>query len=236
MTKRTPPQLRVVALPGERETAAQARAAVTPTMTAAATAKRYAPVKDVDLTALSAELTRQAAAVQAGDLSRAEEMLSAQAHTLDAIFNQLAARAADAQYLPQLEALLKLALRAQSQARSTWEAVSAIQHPPLAGYINQANIAGGHQQINNGTRAGNRARANPSSGANRWRMAGHRSDGRVPHNRFSNGGPGEHSTGPKTPEGKRRSAMRGYKGAVRPGLRALARALREQEQALERIR
>jgi hypothetical protein len=29
--------------------------------------------------------------------------------------------------------------------------------------------------------------------------------------------------------------MRGYKGAVRPKLRALARALREQEQALDRI-
>jgi len=29
--------------------------------------------------------------------------------------------------------------------------------------------------------------------------------------------------------------MRGYKGAVRPKLRGLARALREQEQMLERI-
>jgi len=47
--------------------------------------------------------------------------------------------------------------------------------------------------------------------------------------------PWEKSTGPKTPEGKRRSAMRGYKGAVRPKLRGLARALREQEQMLERI-
>ena len=106
------------------------------------------------MTALSAELTRQACAVQTGDLSRAEEMLTAQAHTLDAIFNQLAARAARAEYLPQLEAFLKLALRAQSQARATWEAVSAIQHPQLAGYISQANIAAGHQQINNGSRAG----------------------------------------------------------------------------------
>lgn len=39
--------------------------------------------------------------------------------------------------------------------------------------------------------------------------------------------PWEKSTGPKTPEGKRASAMRGYKGAVRQELRALARALRE---------
>jgi hypothetical protein len=34
------------------------------------------------------------------------------------------------------------------------------------------------------------------------------------------------STGPRTAEGKRRSAMRGYKGAVRPTLRAIGRALR----------
>lgn len=34
------------------------------------------------------------------------------------------------------------------------------------------------------------------------------------------------STGPRTPAGKRRSAMRGCKGAVRPTLRALGRVLR----------
>jgi hypothetical protein len=35
------------------------------------------------------------------------------------------------------------------------------------------------------------------------------------------------STGPKTPDGKRRSALRGYKGAVRPTLRHIGRVLRE---------
>ena len=122
-------------------------------MLAATTLRRCVRVEGVNLTALAEELTRQASTVQAGDLSRAEEMLSAQAHTLDAIFNQLPGRAVNAEYLPQLETFLKLALRAQSQARATWEAVSAIQNPPLAGYIEQANIAGGHQQINNGSRA-----------------------------------------------------------------------------------
>ena len=47
--------------------------------------------------------------------------------------------------------------------------------------------------------------------------------------------PWEHATGPKTLEGKRRSALRGYKGAVRPKLRALSRALQEQKEAMERI-
>jgi hypothetical protein len=48
-----------------------------------------------------------------------------------------------------MEPLLKLAFRAQSQCRATWEAIAVIQHPPIAGFINQANIAGGHQQVNN---------------------------------------------------------------------------------------
>ena len=48
--------------------------------------------------------------------------------------------------------------------------------------------------------------------------------------------PWEQSTGPKTEAGKARAAMRGFKGGVRPLLRELARALREQQQALDRIK
>ena len=48
--------------------------------------------------------------------------------------------------------------------------------------------------------------------------------------------PWEHSTGPKTPEGKARSAIRGYKGAERDALREVARLLREQWDATERAR
>jgi phage terminase small subunit len=39
----------------------------------------------------------------------------------------------------------------------------------------------------------------------------------------------------KSPEGKARSAMRGFKGGTREMLRELARMLREQAEALERI-
>lgn len=48
--------------------------------------------------------------------------------------------------------------------------------------------------------------------------------------------PWEHSTGPKTSEGKRTAAMRGHKGGIRPKLRELARVLREQRDTLNRIR
>jgi hypothetical protein len=78
-------------------------------------------------------------------------MLTTQAHTLDAIFNNLATRAIKAEYMKNLDTYLKLALRAQSQCRATWEALGAIKNPPVMGYVRQANIAHGPQQVNNGT-------------------------------------------------------------------------------------
>lgn len=47
--------------------------------------------------------------------------------------------------------------------------------------------------------------------------------------------PWEKSTGPKSPEGKARSAVRGFKGGWRDQLRQVARALREQAETLKRI-
>ena len=48
--------------------------------------------------------------------------------------------------------------------------------------------------------------------------------------------PWEKSTGPKSPEGKARSAMRGFKGGTREMLRELARMLREQAEVMARIK
>ncbi len=91
----------------------------------------------------------QTKAVQDGDLRRGEAMLTAQAHTLDAIFNNLAQLAINSNYMDKLDCYLKLALRAQSQCRATWESLATIKNPPVVGYIRQANIAHGHQQVNN---------------------------------------------------------------------------------------
>ena len=101
---------------------------------------------------LVSELATQTQAVKQKKLGRGEEMLAAQAHTLDTLFNYLSRKATRSEYLSQFEAYLKLALRSQAQCRSTWEAISAIQNPPLAGYVNQANIAHGHQQVINASR------------------------------------------------------------------------------------
>ena len=47
--------------------------------------------------------------------------------------------------------------------------------------------------------------------------------------------PWKQSTGPKTEEGKRQSAMRGYKGRHRQQQREIARALKETQKSLDSI-
>ena len=140
--------------PDGREKAAIAKGVLRPTLLGAVTIEQYDKwfPADFDLNELINALSEQATAVIGDDLGRAEAMLTVQAHTLDAIFNNLARRAMNAELLTQFETYLKLGLRAQSQCRTTWEAVSAIKHPPMAGYVNQANIAHGHQQVNNASR------------------------------------------------------------------------------------
>lgn len=105
---------------------------------------------DLGLPDLVRALSEQLEVAKQGELDRGEAMLVAQAHTLDAIFNQLARRAANSDYLEHLETYLRLGLRAQAQSRQTWEAVSIIKHPPMANYVGQANIANGPQQVNYG--------------------------------------------------------------------------------------
>ena len=83
-------------------------------------------------------------------LANAQVMLASQAYTLDAIFNDLARRSAlnASEYLGACETYMKIALRAQSQCRATWEAISNIKHPRTATFVKQANIAENQQVIN----------------------------------------------------------------------------------------
>ena len=104
-----------------------------------------------DVNALAAELGKQVEAVNGGDLRRAEGLLIAQAHTLDNIFANLTRRATGQQYLPQWEAYMRMAMKAQNQCRMTLETLANIKNPPVV-FARQANINnGGQQQVNNGT-------------------------------------------------------------------------------------
>ena len=101
---------------------------------------------------LVGKLAEQVSAVQSGNLGRAEEMLTAQAHTLDLLFNKLVHRSMNnsaAGYLDASETYMRLALRAQSQARATLETLSVVKNPPAVAFVHQANIAHGPQQVNN---------------------------------------------------------------------------------------
>ena len=136
--------------PNEDKAVAIARTVLRPTVQAAVTLKEYGKsYGDLELSGLIDALTAQTKAVTDGDLGRGEAMLAAQAHTLDAVFNNLARRAINAEYMDNLDRYLKLALRAQSQCRATWETLATMKNPPMIGYVRQANIAHGPQQVNN---------------------------------------------------------------------------------------
>ena len=129
---------------------ALANALLRPSVQAAVTIQQWESQSDVS--SLMSELFVQVGIVKSGDMGRPEAMLLAQAHTLDALFNNLARRAKNQQYLNQFETYLRLAFKAQSQCRATLETLAALKNPPVV-FAKQANISNGHQQINNGVPA-----------------------------------------------------------------------------------
>ncbi len=99
------------------------------------------------------ELERQVKAVNDGSMARGEAMLISQAHTLDAMLHALAQKAMTHTTLPLYETLLRLAFKAQSQCRATFETLAEVKNTRSVAFVKQANIAQGHQQVNNGSRA-----------------------------------------------------------------------------------
>jgi hypothetical protein len=138
--------------PCEDDGEALARTLLRPNVGAALTIQQYAKnLGDLDLTGLVYALEQQIDVVNDGNLKRAEGMLLVQAHSLDALFNSLAQRAAVeiGEHLHTAETYLRLALKAQSQCRATLETLVLIKNPPNVAFVGQANIAHGPQQVNN---------------------------------------------------------------------------------------
>lgn len=121
--------------------------------TNAATAMRFVrPERGaLSLTDMVESLREHGEAVNRGDLSSAESMLSAQAVALNAIFGEMARRAALnlGESLAATETYMRLALKAQGQCRATVETLATIKNPPVV-FARQANFASGPQQVNNG--------------------------------------------------------------------------------------
>jgi hypothetical protein len=90
-------------------------------------------------------------AAQEGNLGEYEGMLGAQAYALNAIFLEMTRRAALnlGTHLGATEQYMRLALKAQSQARTTIETLAEVKNPRPVAFVRQANIAQ-NQQINNG--------------------------------------------------------------------------------------
>jgi hypothetical protein len=129
---------------------AVAKILTTPEVGAAGTIRVLNDIHDVN--ALTKILIQQTADVVAGNMTRPEAMLLAQAHTLDALFNSLVMKGLGQTHMPHHESFLRLAYKAQSQCRSTLQTLSDIKNPSDV-YAKQANITNGNQQINNGVTA-----------------------------------------------------------------------------------
>lgn len=149
--KSNPNALQIPAMPGE-EKEQVARSLIMPSVTGGIAMRDFIKRThgEVDLMALINATKEQIENVQNGELGRAEAMLISQAHTLDIIFNELARRAAMnmGEYLNAADTYMRLALRAQNQCRTTLETLATIKNPPVI-FAKQANIAHGHQQVNN---------------------------------------------------------------------------------------
>jgi hypothetical protein len=144
------PPLELHVRKGESQDRAVARFYSTPEFLAGMSLHQLTQIKcePSDINQLIAELEHQTELFKNGDGDRAESILSAQSHTLDAMFHNLIRRAdanISAGYSDTGREYLKLALKAQSQCRSTVDSLCGLKRP----VIRQTNIAHGHQQVNN---------------------------------------------------------------------------------------
>ena len=155
---------------------AMAKMAMRPSVNAAAVMSVYTAqlgLKDDDIGALMNQLSEDVKDVWAGDMKRAEAMLFAQAHALQAIFMTLVRRATNQEYLKQWEAYLRMGLKAQNQCRMTLETLATIKNPPVV-IARQANINnGGQQQVNNGAQPAPTAQPPACAASASWRCWAH---------------------------------------------------------------
>ncbi|MGX5731961.1 hypothetical protein ACWKWK_15695 [Pseudoxanthomonas beigongshangi] len=105
-----------------------------------------------ELGELHKELKQTVERTKAGGTDQADSLLTAQAVSLNQIFIELARRSAlnMNEYPRAAETYMRLALKAQSQCRTTLESLAEIRNPRPVAFVKQANIANGPQQVNNG--------------------------------------------------------------------------------------
>lgn len=133
---------------GEASERALARTVTSPECLSASVLTICQNIQHTQINEMIKELKHQTAAVQSNDLSRAESMLIAQAHTLDGLFARLTTNALTSTDMDKLERYMKLALKAQNQARATLQTLVELKTPKQVAFVKQANI-GSQVQVNN---------------------------------------------------------------------------------------
>lgn len=132
-----------------------ARVFTKPSVLAAMSIKdRYKHEDLINVNDVNNALSKQIKQVKEGNLERMEEMLVSQAHTLDSLFNEMLIRSRNnmGEYFTAAQKYMSLALKAQSQCRTTVEALGEIKNPKPYIQNNRAQ----YQQVNNN---GNRSHA-----------------------------------------------------------------------------
>lgn len=100
----------------------------------------------LDYGEISRELEAQNKALRNNNLSRVEDILMAQAQTLDFLFHREARKAAGQEYMLQFKTHMDMAFKAQRQCRATLETLAEIKNPKPYIQNNRAQ----YQQVNNG--------------------------------------------------------------------------------------
>lgn len=104
---------------------------------------------ETKITDVASALSDKITTIQNGDMQPIEAMLISQAYALQTMFVTLGRMAASKTQLNQYTAFMNMALKAQSQSRATIQALTELKYPKQATFVKQANIANGHQQVNN---------------------------------------------------------------------------------------
>lgn len=116
---------------------------------------------DVDL---FDDLQQQCGEVANGKMELVERMLLCQATALQTVFVKLMNDAGKRPSLKEQDQIVRLAMKAQSQSRTTLEALIEMKSPRPFAFVRQANIAaGGPQQVNNGVSPAASPRAAPNT-------------------------------------------------------------------------
>lgn len=155
--------LRIELRHGEATEQALARTVTSPECLSASVLTICQNIQHTQINEMIAELKQQTAAVQSNDLSRAEGMLIAQAHTLDGLFARLTSNALTSTDMDKLERYMKLALKAQNQARATLQTLGELKAPKQVAFVKQANIGNQVQVNNDGSPARSRAKKKPKA-------------------------------------------------------------------------